>query len=481
MAYSPFHSPLQIPTRVPLIVDLENRDSTLNKDAKLVNCYVEMDQDKNYNLYRRPGMLQYQNPPGTTAAGMGVFYWNANVYSIFAGKLYKNGTQVVTGLDTTGGVYSFSSILGSDPKMVLQNGVQGYGYDDTALLSANLHSINASYPQYTCKGLAYLNGATYVLQHFFGTAITPAVIWGSVVNSVTNSGDWTPLDFITAQIEPDSGVYLAKQMVYVVCLKEWTTEIFFDAGNATGSPLQSMQNNKLPYGCATQDSVQRIDDSLLWISTSRSASNQVAMMEGLRIKIISTAEIERLLNQVDLSIVYSWQIKCNGHSFYVMTIKNANLTLAYDINQNRWSVWTDTNGNYVPIVASCRDSAGNHILQHESNGILYYGSPNYLDDNTQIFPIQIVTPQFTMNTMRKKQMGMVSFVGDQVPGSVMSVQVSDDGYQTWSQPRMVDLGMNLPNLPNCGTFRNRAWKLTVTNNLPWRLQAMETQLSVGVL
>lgn len=481
MAYSPFHSPLQVPTRIPLVVSLENRDSTLNKDAKLVNCYVEMDADKNFNLYRRPGMLQYQNPPNTTAVGMGVFYWNGNVYSIFAGVLYKNGTQVATGLDTTGGVYSFSSILGADPKMVLQNGAQGYGYDDTALLSANLHSINASYPQYTCKGLAYLNGATYVLQHFFGTNITPAVIWGSNVNSVTVSGDWTALNFITAQIEPDSGVYLAKQQVYVVCLKEWTTEVFFDAGNATGSPLQNMQNNKIEYGCATADSVQRIDDTLFWISTNRAASNQIVMLESLRPKVISSAEIDRLLNQIDLSVVYSWQIKCNGHSFYVVTIRNANLTLAYDLNQNRWSVWTDVNGNYIPIVSSCRDSAGNHILQHETNGVLYYGSPKYLDDSSVLIPITVVTPQITMNTQRNKFMGMMTFVGDQVPGSIMYVQSSDDGYQTWSQPRMVDMSMNLPNLPNCGTFRNRALKLTVNNNLPWRLNAVETQLSVGVL
>lgn len=315
---------MQLPTRVPLLVNADNRDSSVNKDARLINCYVEQDPRGEVDIYRRPGLKTWGVPPGSASPGRGVFYWNGYVYSIFGTTLYKGLASVATGLDGTGGVYSFSSILGATPKMVLQNGAMGYAYTDIGLLTANLHSINASYPQYTCKGLVYLNGAMYVLQKFFGTTITPAVIWGSVVNSVSVLNDWDPLDFITAQIEPDSGVYLAKQLIYAVCMKEWTTEVFFDAGNATGSPLQAVLHSKLTYGCATAESVQSINEVLIWISTNRSASNQIVMLDKLQLRIVSTPEIDRLLNQIDLSVVYSWQIKCNGHSFYVLTFKNTN-------------------------------------------------------------------------------------------------------------------------------------------------------------
>lgn len=470
-----------VPARLPLVIDPENRDSSTAKDSKLINGYVEIDRDRNVFIYRRPGTSQWGQPPATNAAGQGVFYWNNAVYSIFAGTLYKNLSSVATGLDSAGGVYSFTSILGATPQMVMQNGNQGYSYDDTHLLSANLHSINASYPQYTCKGLAYLDGATYVLQRFFGTAITPAVIWGSAINSVDQVGDWDPLDFLTAQIEPDSGVALAKQLVYVVCLKQWTTEIFFDAGNATGSPLQSVPNAKISYGCATADSVQSIDDVLFWLSTNLSASNQIVMVDRLQLRVVSTQAIDRLLNQADLSVVYSWQIKCNGHSFYVLTIKNANLTLAYDIRQDRWEQWTDANGNYMPIVASCRDSSGNHILQHETNGTLYYASPNYLDDAGTVFPVTVVTPSFDAKTNRRKFLGAMNFYADRVPGSLMTVQWSDDDYQSWSQPRTLDLSQQYPRLSNCGTFRQRAFKFTVNNNLWFRLMAVDLQFDVGTL
>ncbi|OYV45828.1 MAG: hypothetical protein B7X06_04105 [Verrucomicrobia bacterium 21-51-4] len=366
--------------------------------------------------------------------------------------------------------------------MVIQNGAQGYSYDDTALLSANLHSINASYPANNVKGLAYLDGAMYVMQHIFGTAVTPAVIWGSALNSVDQVGDWDPLDYLTAQIEPDPGVALDKQLIYVIALKQWTTEVFFDAGNATGSPLQAMMNAKISYGCASANSVQNINDILIWISTNRSASNQIVMLERLHATVISTAEIDRLLNQIDLTVVYSWQIKCNGHSFYVLTIKNANLTLAYDMMQNRWQQWTDTNGNYVPIVSSTLDASGNHILQHETNGTLYYASPNYLDDNGVVIPVTIITPRWDAGTQRNKTLGMMTFVADQVPGSLLSVQVSDDDYQTWSQPRVVNLGNKMANLIHCGTFRRRAFKFTRNNNLSARiLSGVELQFDVGTL
>lgn len=466
--------------RLPLVIDPGNRDASTNKDSKLVNCYVEIDQDQNINIFRRPGMLQWGIPPAGPQPGMGVYAWNGHVYSIFNGVLYKDLVQVATGLDATNGVYSFNSIMGATPKLVIQNGIEGYSYSDTAGLSATLHSINASYPANTTKGIAYLDGMTFVLQNLFGTTLTPAVIWGSAINSVDQSGDWDPLDFITAQIEPDDGVYLTKQLIYVICMKQWTTEVFFDTGNATGSPLQAAENAKINYGCASANSVQSITDILFWISTNRSASNQVVMLDHLQLRVISTPEIDRILNQIDLTVVYSWQIKCNGHSFYVLTIKNANLTLAFDISQGRWSYWTDENGNYVPIVASTYGS-GNHILQHETNGTLYYASPNYLTDNGLMIPVTIVTPNYTGNTQKRKVLGAMYFDMDQVPGGLLSVQVSDDDYQTWSQPRIVNMQNAFPMLNHCGTFRRRAFQMQVMNNLPFRIRNVQLLLTEGIL
>jgi len=384
--------------------------------------------------------------------------------------------MVASGLDTTNGVYRFDQNLGATPKLILGNGKKAYTYSVGTGLSADLHSIDSDYPAETVKGFAYLNGPLYVTQ-------PQAVVWGSAVNSVDQPGDWDPLNFIRAQIEPDDAVFTSKQLVYVVVLKQWSTEYFFDAGNAVGSPLGPVQGMKVHYGCASADSVQKIDDVLIFLSVNQTASFQVSMLNQGSFKVVSTPPIDRLLKGIDTSIIYSWQIKLNGHSFYVITFKNSNLTLAYDIVQELWFQWTDPNGNYFPIVSSSYDSSERHILQHESDGRLYYMDSNIYKDLSYPIVVDIITPIFDGGTYRRKFLNVMKFVADQQVGGVLQVRHNDDDYKPtkWSQWRNVDLSQKTPMLTKCGTFNKRAYQFRFTQDLPFRISAVELQYDVGTL
>lgn len=466
---------MQLPPRLPLIVTASNRNSSVAKDARLVNCYVEANpQTEEIFIYKRPGLAEASRPPAADVAGYGIFNWEGDIYSIFGNKLYRNGVAVTGTIDNSQQVYKFSSILGAVPKMVFGNGQQAYAYDVAGGITANLHSINVDFPDTFVKGWAYLNGATYVMN-------PQAVIWGSAINSVSVPGDWTPLNFISAQIEPDDGVALDKQLVYVVAFNQWSTEIFFDAGNPTGSPLGSVPGSKISYGCISADSVQSIDTKLIWITRTRQGSPQVAVMEGLSVTIVSTPSIERLLEGADYTTVYSFVLRVNGHSFYVVTLKESNLTLAYDLSQDLWHQWTDANGNYFPFVGAAVDNQERTILQHESNGRLYYFGMNYTNDAGTVIDSIVYTPKFDASTRRKKTLGIMTFVADKQEGSLLEVSVSDDDYKTWSPPRNVYLSQTNPQLTNCGTFRSRAWKLRHRSDTPMRLQAIEVQYDIGVL
>lgn len=246
-----------LPPRLPLVIVASNRDGTVDKDARLVNCYIEVTKEGELDIYKRPGLSSF-DVVAVDKPGRGIYFWQGSLYSIFGDAIYKDGVLLDDGLDETNGVYRFDSNLGATPKLIFGNGAAAYATDGTTVSSA-LHSIDSNYPEETVKGFAFLNGFTYVMQ-------PQAVIWNSANNSVDQPGDWDPLDFIRAQIEPDGGVFLAKQLVYVVALKEWTIEYFFDAGNPSGSPLQSVQGMKIAYGCAHQDSVQKINDILFFLS-----------------------------------------------------------------------------------------------------------------------------------------------------------------------------------------------------------------------
>lgn len=467
---------MAIPPRLPLVAMPANRNDSTNKDARLVNCYVETSQinEGEFWLYKRPGVEEYDDPAPADTSGDGLYKWNDDLYAVFGTVLYRNGVSVATGLDDQGGVYAFDQILGATPKLVLGNGYKAYAYTVAGGLTASLSSIDVDFPATFVKGWAYLSGSLYVFT-------SAAVIWGSAINAVTAADSWNPLDFVSANIEPDAGVALSKQLVYVVAFGEWSTEVFFYAGNPTGSALQSQPGAKMGYGCANADSVQKIDDKILWLAITKAGAPQIAAMEGLNSGIISTKALDRILKVMNISLVYSWQVKLNGHSFYVITFPLSNQTWAYDITEDLWSQWTDPSGNYLPYTASAVNADNEVILQHYQNGKLYKMDNDLYTDNGSAITVDIFTPNFDAGSARSKQLSCLTFIADQQPGSTLMVQCSDDDYQTWSNYRKVYLSRKRPSLNNCGSFVKRAYHMRHTSNTALRIQAIEMQYDVGTL
>ncbi len=463
-----------IPPRLPLVVYTKSRPNTFTRDSRLINCYIETDEAQELNIVKRPGFVENATYSESASTARGMFHWDGAVYTIFGSTLYRDGTSVGTGLNTSGGQYWFSSILGAVPKLVLGNGAKTYAYSVAGGLTADLHTIDVDFPATTVKGIVYLNGATYVAQ-------STSQIWGSAINSVSVAGDWTALNFLSAQIEPDNLVALSKQLVYVIAIGEWSLEVFFDAGNPQGSPLGAVQGSKSAFGCENADSLQRIDDKLFWLSTSQTAALQISMLEQLNHQIISTKDIDRILQNADTSTVYSWQLKLDGHTFYVITLKVANITLAYDIEENLWYHWTDSNGNYLPFVASTYTVGNLNLVQHETNGKVYTIGSTYVSDDGVLFNVDIYTPTFDANNRRRKQLGKITFIGDQVTGSVLQVRFSEDDMQTWTNFQSVDLGQVDPSLIRCGSFRKRAYHLRHKCNTKFRIQAVDVQYDLGLL
>lgn len=462
---------VELPKRLPLAIMPENRAEDTRYDARLVNCFLEKEKEGEIWIYERPGLLEDSRPPAAAVTGRGIYNWKGNIYSIFADKLYKDGVVQAGTVDTTKGVYRFSQSLGATPRLQMGNGVKAYNYDSGAGL---VQITDADFPSAFVKGWAYLDGTTYV-----GTA--SGTLQGSDINDTTA---WNPLNVLTAQVEPDGGVAVAKQLVYVVFFKQWSTEIFYDAANTSGSPLGAVQGAKVDYGCANEDSVQDVNGTLIWMSAAREAGRQFVAMNKLKAEVISTPAIDRLLQNADLTTVFSWQIKVGSHRFYVCTIKNENLTLAFDLTEKLWSQWTDKNGDYFPIVSSTFNSSLVALLQHETNGRIYKADMAYADDNGDLIQVDIYTPNFDAGTKRRKQMNMLEFVADQQVGSILQMRWNDNDYDPtrWSNFRRIDLSQRRPFTTDLGTFVRRAYNFR--HHLPVRMpriSAVEMQLDLGTL
>jgi hypothetical protein len=138
-------------------------------------------------------------------------------------------------------------------------------------------------------------------------------------------------------------VAIAKSLNYLVAFKQWDTEFFYDAANASpGSPLGTVDSSYLKLGCATAQSIVEFDGGIVFMSQrdGQQRSREIHVLNGLTPKKVSTAEVERLLNGDDLATVYALYLSTGGHQFYVLTLVTLAITIVYDFNGGGWYVWT---------------------------------------------------------------------------------------------------------------------------------------------
>ena len=348
------------------------------------------------------------------------------------------------------------------------------------------------------------SGATAnCLLNFFPTGgITPGAVFLDTYIAVTtlsgrtytsNVGDptiWNPLDYITAEAEPDNSVGECKHLNYILNFGQWSTEFFYDAANLTGSPLSSAPAYRLEIGCANGDSIVSFEQTVAWIGTSRTVGTGVYIIDGTAPVRVSTPFIERLLGNSTLQTVRAYAFKFNGHMFYVLSLHDINTTVVYDMNEKVWTQWTmwsignpDTGAPATYGEQYFRPSffAGNglqYFALDDDTGQLYIFSDMVYNDAGAPIYYRAVTDRLDSGTTKRKFYHRVEIIGDKVPAT-MKIRHSDDDYKTWSNYRSVDLNKSRSQILQAGAARRRAWEFLCTDNVPLRLDAAEIDFSIG--
>lgn len=218
---------------------------------------------------------------------------------------------------------------------------------------------DADYPTVTVPGVAFLDGYFFVMD-------SDGVIYNSDLEAPLT---WNSLNFISCEEEPDGGVAIAKYMNYIVGFGQWTTQFFYDAANPTGSPLAPVQSAGLQIGCANGYSVTQFAGKLVWMGNSHEKGRTIQACDGSMSPVeISTPDISRILNADDLSGVYSWGAGFAGHSLYVLSLVDSNVTLVYDFSSKAWSTFTRRVAGSAKTISSLTQSNGVAIATSTSHG-----------------------------------------------------------------------------------------------------------------
>lgn len=399
--------------------------------------FIENGSDGSGFIYKNSSAAYvYATATFTATTGTGTSVMNISAVT--------SGT-VVVGMTISGGTLSGTTTISSFGTF---NGTSGTVNLSTTDTWANPTAVTATgfiqitdtdYPTTTVRGICYLDGTYYVM--------TPeGAIYGSNINDPFS---WSALNVIQANSEPDLGVALFRQLNLICAFGEYSTQFFYDAGNATGSPLLPYSSANLEVGCASGESVAQAENTLYFIGRARQKGRTVYMMEGTNPRVISTPFIDRILMADDLANVKSFFIKIAGHGFYVLTLPTSSITLVYDVNTGMWAKWTQltagsdltgatftwADGLVTATKSSHGISDGDYVVVDSSNpiGYNYSGAVNVVDANTITYPITsnpgtyvgsaTITPYtetyFNMASYTKS--GNLDLVQDSTTGTVYTV------------------------------------------------------------
>lgn len=240
----------------------------------------------------------------------------------------------------------------------------------------------------TVPGIIFLDGYFFVMTDK-----------GIIHNSALGDGtSWNALDFVTAAEEPGDGVALGKSANYLVAFKEWSTEPFYDAGNATGSPISPVKSMSTRVGCASGSSLVDVDDKLIWISQTKDKGRSVHVMQGLQQQTpVATSDVERVLAQDDLASVSAYGLRIAGHVLYVLTLHTSAITLVYDLTSGVWYQWTSlTADSPLSVSSMTRSGATVTVVTSTAHGrsdgdpVLFAGADQ--SDYNGRFNVAVVSP-----------------------------------------------------------------------------------------
>ena len=126
-------------------------------------------------------------------------------------------------------------------------------------------------------------------------------------------------------------------------------------------------------------------------------------------------------------------------------------------------------GSVNQIIATSRINTSGKIY-----GINPSSDTEVYQDDGASYTLSIQTSKFDFGTDNRKHIQAVSLIGDQQTSGSVTLEYSDDDFQTWKTAGTFDKTKKVQNITRLGSFKgSRAGRLTGSGNDAFRAQALE--------
>lgn len=464
--------------RVNFIANPQQRDTSGSKDFRLINMMTDIvaspvGDQKKYYIKSRPGMTTSYST--NNAVGRGMYNWvvsgTSYIMNVSGNKVYYNGTLVLT-LSTSTGQCGFTEFVSSTGvvKLVLLDGTNGYVFTTP---SSYTQITDADFPSPHIPHPIFLDGYLFVAKN--GTQ--------DIYNSnLDDPSLWTAGEYISAEMYPDKIVALSKNNNYIYAIGSNSVEYFYDAANATGTPLARHASAVQQFGVVAPATVVQTEKEVIFVGETGNGGHTVWTIDGFKEKEIGIPAIKSALLGEGSNLVNAtaFCVRVSGQKCYVICLSGR--TLVYSFATEMWHEW-QTNGSIFTGNYGTDGPNGSAYILDKSNGNVYLmDEMKYTDAGTAI-TCTAISAKLDFDTMKRKFMNRLTLVGD-VPDdtlvdSTVYVSWSDDDYKTWSTPVPLLFNGDLPAIFRLGMFRRRAIKLTYALPHLLRLEAMEADINKG--
>lgn len=274
-------------------------------------------------------------------------------------------------------------------------------------------------------------------------------IW---VTSLLDGTSVDPLEFASAEGNPDDvvAVFVDHREVWVFGTN--STEVWYDAG-LLDFPLARIQGAYNELGCAAPYSIAKMDNQIYWLGKDARGQGMVYRAAGYMGQRISTHAIEwQLQEYTDLSDAVGYTYQQDGHSFYVLNFPSANTTWVFDVATGAWHERASfENGQFNRHRGNCQMFFnGQTVIGDYQNGKIYkFDLETYADDGQpqkwlrSWRALPTGANSLTRTVQHSLQLDCETGVGlnlGQGSNPQVMLRWSDDGGHTWSNEHWKSMG-----------------------------------------
>lgn len=479
---------------------------TNSEDQRKLNCIFEVTKNNltgkgTLTLAKRPGVTIESSTFGSSSQlaylmlnPVGNSPTSRIVFNVLSGDVRSstsvNNVVIVTGVGNVFPIYCDTTVISNVRNAVVQIATTTGNSDSSAftyfasssdiiLGNAWTHITDGDFTSLAFVGkMEHMDGYAFIMD-------ATSRIWNSDVNSLAN---WTATSFITKGIQIDSPVGLARLNLKLLAFGQESVEVFYNAGNTTGSPLGRISNLAANIGLvatvrnATSNAVgggthyyATLENRIYFVG-SRSGVSESSIskncglyaFDGSEFGKVSTGYIDKILSEKSSNnSIYSVNVvSIQGQSGIAVCLSvpsaSTQRSLVFFPEWKEWFEWTST--IFSPV-----NGGGYHLgIVQPQKLFTFAATDNWQDNGTsyQYFS------QFKLPTKGSPRnvLNMYGVDADTArTANDLTVEISRDDCVSFSTLGTIDLTQDRKVLFRGGAFRNAHIRLGNTNAVETRI------------